>query len=90
LKWTDVSEVLIASIIRAITSETSVCFYKITRRYIPEDSQLHVRRRENLESHSQNLVRQTNFIREIGSIPNFFENLSLIAKIGGKAIADSL
>jgi hypothetical protein len=45
-----------ASIIKAIafmmetvrTSETSVYFYKTTRRHIPESSHLHTRRRENL------------------------------------------
>jgi hypothetical protein len=49
--------VLSASIIRAIntsdasTSETSVNFYKITRRYNPEHSHLHACRRENLKSY---------------------------------------
>jgi hypothetical protein len=33
------------------TSETPVNFNVTTRRYIPEDSQLHTRRRENLKSH---------------------------------------
>jgi hypothetical protein len=33
------------------TSETSVNFNVTTRRYIPEDSKLHTRRRENLKSH---------------------------------------
>jgi hypothetical protein len=32
-------------------SETSVNFIVTTRRYIPEDSKLHTRRRENLKSH---------------------------------------
>jgi hypothetical protein len=49
-----------ASIIRAIislmmeaesTSETSVNIYLTRRQYIPEDSELHTRRRENLKSH---------------------------------------
>jgi hypothetical protein len=35
----------------ASTSETSVQFNVTTRRYIPEDSKLHTRRRENLKSH---------------------------------------
>jgi len=62
---TDVSEVRTASIIRAMiiialmmeavrTSETSVNFNVTTRRYIPEDSKLHTRRRENLKSHKGN------------------------------------
>jgi hypothetical protein len=65
-KFTDISEVLSASIFRAIsiiralialqmeavsTSETSVNFYQTTRRNIPEDSHLHTRRCENLKSH---------------------------------------
>jgi hypothetical protein len=33
----------------ASTSETSVKFYQTTRRYSPEDSHLHTRRRENLK-----------------------------------------
>jgi hypothetical protein len=33
------------------TSETSVNFNVTTQRYIPEDSKLHTRRRENLKSH---------------------------------------
>jgi hypothetical protein len=33
------------------TYETSVNFNVSTRRYIPEDSELHTRRRENLKSH---------------------------------------
>jgi len=33
------------------TSETSANFNLTTRRYIPEDSKLHTRRRENLKSH---------------------------------------
>jgi hypothetical protein len=32
------------------TSETSVKIYLTTRQYIPEDSKLHTRRRENLKS----------------------------------------
>jgi hypothetical protein len=32
------------------TSETSVSLYQTTRRYNPEDSHLHTRRRENLKS----------------------------------------
>jgi hypothetical protein len=55
LKLIDVSEVRTASIIRAMmdvrTSETSVNFNLITWRYIPEDSKLHTRRRENVKSH---------------------------------------
>jgi hypothetical protein len=59
---TDVSEVRAASIIRAITialtmkaartSETLIDIQLRTRRYIPEDSELHTRRRENLKSHN--------------------------------------
>jgi hypothetical protein len=62
-KFTDVSEVLTAYIIRAIalmteavcTSETSLNFYQTTRHNIPEDSHLHTRGRENLTSH-QNTI----------------------------------
>jgi hypothetical protein len=34
------------------TSESSLIFNVTTRRYIPEDSKLHTRRRENLKSHT--------------------------------------
>jgi hypothetical protein len=61
---TDVSEVRTASIITAIalmvevvrTSEKSVNIYLTTRKYIPEDSKLHTRRRENLKSHNNNVI----------------------------------
>jgi hypothetical protein len=61
--WSDVSEVRAASIIRAFalmeaerTSERSVDIQLRTRQYIPEDSELHIRRRENLKSHDYILV----------------------------------
>jgi hypothetical protein len=54
---TDVSEVPAASIIALMmdatgTSETSADIQLRTRQYIPEDSELHTRRRENLKSHN--------------------------------------
>jgi hypothetical protein len=60
---TDVSEVRAASIIRAMsliaarTSERSVDIQLRTLQYIPEDSELHTRRRENLKSHNINIVQ---------------------------------
>jgi hypothetical protein len=53
-KFTDVSEVINASIMRAIstrTSEKSVNFYQTTRRNTPEDGHLYTRCRENLKTH---------------------------------------
>jgi hypothetical protein len=50
----NISEVLAASIIRAMSkdySETLVNFYQTTRRYNPEDSHLRTHRRENLGSY---------------------------------------
>jgi hypothetical protein len=47
-KFTDVSEVLTASIIRAI--------YQTTRRNSPEDSHLHTHSRENLKSQFCDLI----------------------------------
>jgi hypothetical protein len=51
----DVSEVRAASnkakMEAARTSETSVDIQLRTRQYIPEDSELHTRRRENFKSH---------------------------------------
>jgi len=44
--------VIIALMMEAArTSETSVDIQLRTRQYIPEDSELHTRRRENLKSH---------------------------------------
>jgi hypothetical protein len=37
-------------------SETSVDMYLTTRQYIPEDSELHSRRRESLKSHTHTYV----------------------------------
>jgi hypothetical protein len=48
----EVYRVLIVLVIEAAsTSETSVNLYQTTRRYNPEDSHLHTRRRENLKSY---------------------------------------
>jgi hypothetical protein len=60
-----------ASIIRAMVatvriSETSVHYNVTTRRYIPEDSKLHTRRRENLKSHKKiltHIVIHTHFLQ---------------------------
>jgi transposase-like protein len=41
------------------TSETSINFYGNTRRNTPEDSHLHIRRRENLKSHLKHNVSIT-------------------------------
>jgi hypothetical protein len=64
---TDVSEVRAASFIAlmmkaALTSETSVDIQLITRQYIPEDSELHIRRRENLKSHTKILSYNLNVV----------------------------
>jgi hypothetical protein len=49
---TDVSEVRAASII-ARTSETTVDIQLRTRQYIPEDSELYIRSRQNFKSHTE-------------------------------------
>jgi hypothetical protein len=46
------------------TSETSVHSNETTRRYIPEDSKLHTRRRENLKSHTQQFCFTKSVISE--------------------------
>jgi hypothetical protein len=59
---TDVSGVLATSIIIALMmeaarmSETSVDIQLRTRQCIPEDSELHIRHRENLKSHKNLLI----------------------------------
>jgi hypothetical protein len=61
---TDVSEVRNASIIKVVMmeavriSETLVNLNVSTLRYIPKDSKLHTRRRENLKSHIQTSERE--------------------------------
>jgi hypothetical protein len=40
------------------TSETSVNFYETTRRNIPKDSHLHIRRCENLKSNFENICHR--------------------------------
>jgi hypothetical protein len=43
---------IVAMMMEAVsTSETSVSFYQTTQRNIPEDSDRHTRRLENLKSH---------------------------------------
>jgi hypothetical protein len=58
--FTDVSDVLTAPITHypaeVNTSETSVNFYHITWRNIPEDSHLHTRRREKVKSHQNRVI----------------------------------
>jgi hypothetical protein len=66
LKWTDVLELRTASIITVTmeavtTSETSVHFKVTTWRYIPDDSKLHTRRRENLKSNITCIARSVSF-----------------------------
>jgi hypothetical protein len=69
---TDLSDVSSASIIFSLvmkaahTSETSVDIQLRTRQYIPEDSELHTRRRENLKSvkvNSVHKVDQASFLK---------------------------
>jgi hypothetical protein len=74
---TDVSEVVTAYIIRAMsalmmeavrTSETSVKFNLNTRRYIAEYSELHTRRRENLKSHKEGNSCEMDKRKEKGAV----------------------
>jgi hypothetical protein len=53
-KLTDVSEVLAALMTETVsTFESPVNFYHTTRSNIPEDGQLHTRRRQNMKIHLQ-------------------------------------
>jgi hypothetical protein len=71
---TDVSEVRVASIIRAIvmeaarTSETSVDIDFTTRQYIPEDFEFNIRRRENLKSQYVKNICDCLSVRELVSV----------------------
>jgi hypothetical protein len=49
----------------ARTSETSVDIDSTTQQYIPEDSELHTRRRENLKSHIPLLVFNCNLFHRL-------------------------
>jgi thiamine phosphate synthase YjbQ (UPF0047 family) len=51
----------------ARTSETSVDIQLRTRQYIPEDSELHTRRRENLKSHIGNFLVHKSSILDANS-----------------------
>jgi hypothetical protein len=55
--WEDgLDAAMIALMMEAVsTSETSVNIYQTTRRNIPEDSNLHTSRRENLKSYQDNV-----------------------------------
>jgi hypothetical protein len=64
-KFTDFSDMLAASIIRAIalmmetaSTKMSENFCQTTRRNKPEDSHLHTRRRENLKSHITKILQE--------------------------------
>jgi hypothetical protein len=54
----------------AVNSETSINIYQTTRRNIPEDSHLFIRRRENLKSHLMNLygVATQQYVRRFETI----------------------
>jgi hypothetical protein len=60
----------------ARTSETSVDIQLRTRQYIPEDSELHNRRRENLKSHGIKVV-----FNVITSIQNFIQIHQMVQKL---------
>jgi hypothetical protein len=48
----------------ARTPEISVNFYQATQQNNPEDSHFHIRRRENLKSHTEELVLRSSRFRE--------------------------
>jgi hypothetical protein len=60
-----------------IASETSASFYETTRRNIPEDRHLHIRRHENLKSRTVDkrvtIFKLNNFTRET-EVPQTFKN----------------
>jgi hypothetical protein len=59
---TIISAIIVLTMEAASTSETFVNFYQTTRRYNPEDSHLHIRRRENLRSHNfHNILVSTEY-----------------------------
>jgi hypothetical protein len=60
----------------ARTSETSVDIQLWTWQYIPEDSELHTRRRENLKSHKMEFWM---YIPKFWFIPSYmYESINLI------------
>jgi hypothetical protein len=56
-------------------SETSVNFNVTTRRYIAEDSKLHIRHRENLKSHT---IRRLHANRQVDGSCAFSRTLDVI------------
>jgi hypothetical protein len=66
---------MISLMVQAVhTSETSVRFYQTTRCNNPEDSHIHIHRRENLKLHLKAEVRNSEYL-------NFPSNFSLIFDI---------
>jgi hypothetical protein len=55
-----------------LTSETSVFFNEITRRYIPESYHLHTRRRENIKSHIFCLLHICDFCKTGCNVTFYF------------------
>jgi hypothetical protein len=60
----------------ARTSETSVDVQLRTRQYIPEDSELHTRRRENLKSHIVKAALWPSLLYALPSHPPLFDHPS--------------
>jgi hypothetical protein len=73
--------VLAAFVIRATSKpcEESVNFYQTTRRNNPEDSHLHIRRRENLKSHCLCTVT-TDFVSRKADTQNAFSGPGAILR----------
>jgi hypothetical protein len=59
----------------ANTSETSVNFYQTTRRSNPDNSNLHIRRSENLKSHLVTLLFPKNECAKLAFITRNFQTL---------------
>jgi len=86
--------VLIASSIKALitlmveaesSSEMSVDIDLTTRQYIPEDSELHIRRRENLKSHKSKAVPLPPCRRQGGKECSSYSFLTLALDGGEKS-----
>jgi hypothetical protein len=73
----------------ARTSETSVDIQLRTRQYIPEDSELHTRRRENLKSHRLMLFREIIAVSTENHTPNAqLQTVKTLYPLGFKCLAD--
>jgi hypothetical protein len=71
----------------AYTSDTSVDIDLRTRQYIPEDPELHTRRRENLKSHVSKVICKGYPLRELSLMIHPFAIFTVVAGMVYKVLS---